>query len=35
MAKCVCLYAAPDESAVRRAREVVSAPVDRLTRLCS
>ncbi|MBX6754034.1 MAG: DUF4242 domain-containing protein [Thermorudis peleae] len=35
MAKCVCLYAAPDEAAVRRAREVVSAPVDRLTRLCS
>ncbi|MCX7623211.1 MAG: DUF4242 domain-containing protein [Thermomicrobium sp.] len=35
MAKCVCLYAAPDEDAVRRARQVVSAPVDRLTRLCS
>ncbi len=35
MAKCVCLYAAPDEAAVRRARQVVSAPVDRLTRLCS
>ncbi|WP_448576553.1 DUF4242 domain-containing protein [Thermomicrobium sp.] len=35
MAKCVCLYAAPDEGAVRRARQVVSAPVDRLTRVCS
>lgn len=35
MAKCVCLYAAPDEAAVRRARQVVSAPVDRLTRVCS
>jgi hypothetical protein len=35
MAKCVCLYAAPDEEAVRRARQVVSAPVDRLTRVCS
>lgn len=35
MAKCVCLYAAPDEAAVRRARQAVSAPVDRLTRLCS
>lgn len=30
MAKCVCLYDAPDESVVRRARDVVSTPVDRL-----
>ncbi|HVW29605.1 MAG TPA: DUF4242 domain-containing protein [Polyangiaceae bacterium] len=35
MAKCVCLYDAPDEDAVRRAREVVSAPVDRLARVTS
>lgn len=33
MVKCVCLYDAPDEEAVRRARAVVSAPVDRLSRL--
>ena len=33
MAKCVCLYQAPDEAAVRHAREVVSAPVDRLAQL--
>ena len=33
MAKCLCLYDAPDEDAVRRAREAVSTPVDRLTRL--
>lgn len=33
MVKCVCLYDAPDEDAVRRARAVVSAPVDRLSRL--
>lgn len=33
MIKCVCLYDAPDEEAVRRARAVVSAPVDRLSRL--
>jgi hypothetical protein len=31
MVKCVCLYDAPDESAVRRARDAVSAPVDRLS----
>ena len=30
MAKCLCFYDAPDEDAVRRAREVVSTPVDRL-----
>ncbi len=30
MAKCVCLYDAPDEQVVRRARDVVNTPVDRL-----
>lgn len=30
MVKCLCFYDAPDEAAVRRARDVVSAPVDRL-----
>src|SRR5690606_12320994 len=35
MMKCLCLYDAPDEDAVRHAREVVSTPVDRLTRLQS
>lgn len=33
MDKCLCFYDAPDEEAVRRARDVVGAPVDRLTRL--
>lgn len=33
MVKCLCLYDAPDEEAVRHAREVVGAPVDRLTPL--
>ncbi len=33
MDKCVCLYDAPDEDCVRRAREAVMAPVDRLTRI--
>jgi Protein of unknown function (DUF4242) len=33
MVKCVCLYDAPDEGAVRRARDAVSAPVDRLSRV--
>lgn len=33
MEKCLCLYDAPDEDCVRRARDAVSAPVDRLTRL--
>lgn len=35
MVKCLCFYDAPDEEAVVRAREVVSAPVDRLHRLAS
>ncbi|OBH04563.1 MULTISPECIES: DUF4242 domain-containing protein [unclassified Mycobacterium] len=30
MYKCLCFYDAPDESAVRRAREAVDTPVDRL-----
>lgn len=30
MTKCLCLYHAPDEDAVRRARAAVSSPVDRL-----
>ncbi|MEZ4502914.1 MAG: DUF4242 domain-containing protein [Dehalococcoidia bacterium] len=33
MVKCLCLYDAPDEDAVLRAREAVSTPVDRVTRL--
>ncbi|MET7770517.1 DUF4242 domain-containing protein [Nocardia sp. NPDC005366] len=30
MDKCLCFYDAPDEAAVRRAREAVSTPIDRL-----
>jgi hypothetical protein len=33
MSKCLCLYQAPDEAWVRRAREVVSTPISRLSRL--
>ncbi len=33
MAKCLCLYNAPDEEAVKRARDVVSTPIDRLFKL--
>ncbi|MBI3970927.1 MAG: DUF4242 domain-containing protein [Chloroflexi bacterium] len=33
MSKCLCFYQAADEAAVRRAREVVSTPVTRLSRL--
>ncbi|MFC8529754.1 DUF4242 domain-containing protein [Nocardia sp. NPDC057227] len=29
-AKCLCFYDAPDEAAVRRARDAVSTPIDRL-----
>jgi hypothetical protein len=29
LAKCICLYDAPDEDAVRRARDAVETPVDR------
>ncbi|MEU1522361.1 DUF4242 domain-containing protein [Nocardia rhamnosiphila] len=32
-AKCLCFYDAPDEAAVRRARDAVSTPVDRLHEL--
>jgi hypothetical protein len=31
--KCLCFYNAPDEAAVRRARDAVSTPVDRLYQL--
>lgn len=31
--KCLCLYDAPDEDAVRRARAAVSAPISRLDRV--
>jgi Protein of unknown function (DUF4242) len=30
MDKCLCFYNAPDEAAVRRARDAVSTPIDRL-----
>lgn len=30
MEKCLCLYDAPDEAAVKRARAAVDAPIDRL-----
>ncbi|MDA3643917.1 DUF4242 domain-containing protein [Saccharopolyspora indica] len=30
MVKCLCLYDAPDEGIVRKAREVVNTPIDRL-----
>jgi hypothetical protein len=33
MSKCLCLYQAPDAAAVRRAREVVTTPVSRLSPL--
>lgn len=33
MDKCLCFYDAPDETAVRRAREAVTTPIDRLHRL--
>lgn len=32
-AKCLCFYNAPDEDAVRRARDIVSTPVSRLHEL--
>jgi Protein of unknown function (DUF4242) len=35
MIKCVCLYDAPDEDSVRRAREAVGAPIDRLSRVAT
>jgi hypothetical protein len=33
MARCLCFYNAPDQEAVVKARQVVQAPVDRLTRV--
>lgn len=33
MGKCLCFYDGPDEEAVRRARDAVTTPVDRLHRL--
>jgi hypothetical protein len=33
MARCLCFYDAPDQEAVVKARQVVAAPVDRLTRV--
>jgi hypothetical protein len=33
MGKCLCFYDAPDEEAVRRARDAVTTPIDRLHRL--
>ena len=33
MEKCLCLYDAPDEGVVRKAREAVSTPIDRLHEL--
>ena len=31
MTKCLCFYKAPDEDAVKRAREAVHAPIDSIT----
>lgn len=31
MTKCICFYNAPDQEAVKRARQAVSAPVDAIT----
>ncbi|CAG5092223.1 Putative uncharacterized protein [Thermobacillus xylanilyticus] len=33
MTKCLCFYKAPDESAVKRAREAVRTPIDSITKL--
>ncbi|WP_276355048.1 DUF4242 domain-containing protein [Cohnella caldifontis] len=33
MTKCLCFYQAPDESAVKRARQAVSTPIDSITKL--
>lgn len=33
MTKCLCFYDAPDEEAVGRARDAVSAPIDKVTEL--
>lgn len=33
MTKCLCFYNAPDEEAVKRAREAVKAPIDAITQI--
>ena len=33
MSKCLCFYDAPDEAAVKRAREAVSTPIDSITEI--
>jgi hypothetical protein len=33
MTTCLCFYQAPDDSAVKRAREAVSTPIDAITKL--
>lgn len=33
MTKCLCFYDAPDESAVKKAREAVKAPIDSITQI--
>jgi len=33
MTKCLCFYDAPDEAAVKKAREAVKAPIDTITSL--
>lgn len=33
MSKCLCFYKAPDEEAVKRAREAVKAPIDAITEI--
>ncbi|MFB4168193.1 DUF4242 domain-containing protein [Virgibacillus sp. JSM 102003] len=33
MSKCLCFYDAPDESAVKRAREAVDTPIDSITEI--
>ncbi|MEJ8545204.1 DUF4242 domain-containing protein [Brevibacillus borstelensis] len=33
MTKCLCFYQAPDEAAVKKAREAVKAPIDTITEI--
>ncbi|MBM7599536.1 ssDNA-specific exonuclease RecJ [Virgibacillus halotolerans] len=35
MSKCLCFYDAPDEDAVKRAREAVNTPIDSITEIAS
>lgn len=35
MSKCLCFYDAPDEEAVKRAREAVKTPIDSITEISS